>query len=106
GNDVIRDVLRSVLRQTFSGFLIRVVDNGSTDGSREIIDDEFPEVHLVSLPENLHFARGTNVGIREALKNPECTHILTLNNDTRVDPEWMAELMRVAAGASMVASKL
>ncbi len=106
GKDFIRDCLRSVLRQTFPRFRLLVVDNGSTDGSREIIDDEFPEANLVSLPENLHFARGTNVGIREALKDPECTHILTLNNDTRVDPEWMAELMRVAAGASMVASKL
>ncbi len=106
GKDFIRDCLKSVLHQTYPRYRLLVVDNGSTDGSREIIDGEFPEVKLVPLPENLHFARGTNAGIRAALKDPECTHILTLNNDTRVDPEWVAELIRTAADAGMVASKL
>lgn len=106
GKDFIRECLKSVLHQTYPQSRLLVVDNRSTDGSREIIEDEFPEVKLVSLPENFHFARGTNAGIREALKDPECTHILTLNNDTRVDPEWVAELVRAATDAGMVASKL
>ena len=106
GRDYIRDCLKSVLQQSYPRYRILVVDNCSTDGSREIIAGEFSEVKLVPLPDNLHFARGTNAGIREALKDPECTHILTLNNDTRVDPEWLTELMRVAADVGMVASKL
>jgi GT2 family glycosyltransferase len=59
------------------------------------------------LPENLHFARGSNAGIRKALEDPDCAHVVTLNNDTRVDPEWLTELVRGAKpGVAMVASKL
>src|SRR3989440_10574525 len=96
GRDSIRPCLRSVLHQTYAAYRVVVVDNASTDGSCDIVQDEFPEVTLVPLPENLHFARGTNAGLREALRDPECAFIATLNNDTRVDPEWLAELVRVA----------
>lgn len=106
GRELIRECLRSVLRQSYPRFKVVVVDNASTDGSRDIVAQEFPEVSLVPLPENLHFARGTNAGIREALKDRECAHILTLNNDTRVEPDWLAESVRAAPNAGMVASKL
>src|SRR3989442_5050891 len=98
GRDSIRQCLRSVLHQTYAAYRVVVVDNASTDGSRDIIRDEFPEVTLVALPENLHFARGTNAGLREALRDPECAFIGTLNNDTRVDPEWLAERLPTAGG--------
>src|SRR2546429_1728497 len=106
GRDSIRPCLRSVLHQTYAAYRVVVVDNASTDGSLDIIRDEFPEVTLVPLPENLHFARGTNAGLREALRDPECAFIATLNNDTRVDPEWLAELVPVARPpVGLVASK-
>lgn len=108
GRAYIRDCLRSVLAQTHRDFRTIVVDNASTDGSREIVHNEFPEVELVALPENLHFARGTNAGMEAALRDPGCTHVVTLNNDTRVDPEWLAELVRSAESprVASVASKL
>src|SRR3989475_12559920 len=107
GRDSIRQCLQSVLHQTSVAYRVVVVDNASTDGSRDIIRDEFPEVTLVALPENLHFARGANAGLREALRDPECAFIGTLNNDTRVDPEWLAELVRMAgAPVGLVASKM
>ena len=107
GAGYIRDCLRSALAQTYPRFRVLVVDNGSSDGSRAIVHDEFPEAILLGLPENLHFARGSNAGIRKALEDPDCAHVVTLNNDTRVDPEWLAELVHTATpGVAMVASKL
>src|SRR2546422_3432823 len=107
GRDSIRPCLESVLHQTYGSYRVVVVDNASTDGSRDVVRDEFPEVTLVPLPENLHFARGTNAGLREAFRDPECAFIATLNNDTRVDPEWLAELVRMAGPrVGMVASKM
>src|SRR2546422_9309546 len=98
GRDSIRQCLRSVLHQTYAAYRVVVVDNASTDGSLDIIRDEFSEVTLVPLPENLHFARGTNAGLREALRDPEGAFIGTLNNDTRVDPEWLSQLFQVGRG--------
>lgn len=107
GAAYIRDCLRSAFAQTYPRFRVILVDNGSQDRSREIVQDEFPDAILVALPENLHFARGSNAGIRRALQDPECAHVVTLNNDTRVDREWLTELVRpVGPTVGMVASKL
>ncbi len=107
GESYVRDCLRSVLGQTYPRYRVLVVDNGSTDRSRDIIRAEFPEVNLLALPENRHFARGSNAGIREALKDPACAYVVTLNNDTRVEPMWLSELVRPAKeGTDMVACKL
>src|SRR2546429_3624479 len=81
GRDSIRPCLRSVLHQTYAAYRVVVVDNASTDGSCDIVRDEFPEVTLVPLPENLHFARGTHARHPEAHRDPHCALIATLNNE-------------------------
>jgi len=108
GRAYIRDCVRSALAQTYPDFRVVVVDNGSPDRSGEIVRDEFPEATYLPLPENLHFARGSNAGIEVALRDPECTFVVTLNNDTKVEPDWLTELVRPATDArvGIVASKL
>lgn len=108
GKEYIRDCLASAFDQTYADFTVACVDNGSTDGSREIVRDEFPDARLIALPQNLHYARGTNAGMEEALRDPDCEFIVPLNNDTRVDPEWLAALIRAADDARVgsVAAKL
>ena len=41
-----------------------VVDNGSTDGSLDYLDKNFPEVRVLALKQNLGFAEGNNDGVR------------------------------------------
>src|SRR5437016_3433952 len=94
GRRYVRDCLDSVFAQTHEEAKILVVDNGSTDGSAEFIRDAFPEAVLIALPENLHFARGTNAGVEVALRDPACEFVVTLNNDTRSDPEFLAGLVK------------
>ncbi|HKW43103.1 MAG TPA: glycosyltransferase family 2 protein [Thermoplasmata archaeon] len=108
GKDYLRACLKAALAQTYPEYHVVVVDNASTDRSASIVPDEFPEATLVSLPQNLHFARGTNAGIEAALKDPACAYIATLNNDTQVDPEWLGAMVRSAEerGVGSVASKL
>ena len=108
GRRYVRDCLDSVFAQTHEDAKIFVVDNGSTDGSAEFIRDAFPEAVLIALPENLHFARGTNAGVEVALRDPACEFVVTLNNDTRSDPEFLAGLVKVAqeGRVGMVAAKL
>ncbi len=108
GESYIRECLRSVLNQTYSRYRVVVVDNGSTDGSADLIREEFQEAFLIALPDNLHFARGTNAGIEAALRDPACEFVVTLNNDTRSDPEFLSSFVKAAAGehVGMVAAKL
>ncbi|MCB1066596.1 MAG: glycosyltransferase family 2 protein [Simkania sp.] len=67
---------------------IIVVDNGSTDDSVQAISTAFPLILLIETGENLGYAEGNNVGIREALKLG-ATHLLILNNDTTVEPDFL-----------------
>ncbi len=80
--------LDSLKRSTFEGHEVIVVDNGSTDGSRERIERDYPWVRLLKLPENLGFATACNRGIRASLGK----YICLLNNDIEVEPDWIAKL--------------
>ena len=65
-----------------------LVDNGSKDGSLEVVCREYPEVEVIALPENTGFCHAVNVGI-EASRTP---YILLLNNDTVVQPGFVIAL--------------
>ncbi|PIZ54049.1 glycosyl transferase family 2 [Candidatus Uhrbacteria bacterium CG_4_10_14_0_2_um_filter_41_7] len=75
------DCLRSLYAETKEvEFEVIVVDNNSTDKSEEAILENFPQVHLLALDENLGFAGGNNLGVKEA----QGRRLLLLNPDTIV----------------------
>lgn len=86
------DCLDSLVAQTFRDFEVVLVDNGSTDESIPLIQQRYPWVNLVLLGENTGFATGNNRGLEKATGK----YIITLNNDTRVEPDWLASLVQVA----------
>ena len=69
-----------------------VVDNGSRDGTAELLAADHPEVHVVALPENLGFAGGVNAGIARA-RELGVGVVALLNNDAVPDPGWLAALV-------------
>ena len=71
-------------------FEVWVVDNDSQDGSREMVQDRFPMVHLVANGENPGFARANNQALRRACGK----YILLLNPDTLVTPGALERLVR------------
>jgi GT2 family glycosyltransferase len=72
------------------------VDNGSTDGSDNVIAERFPGVELHRTGSNLGFAGGNNVGIRRALARG-ADWVLLLNNDAVAEAGLPAALERAAA---------
>ncbi|MDD2581162.1 MAG: glycosyltransferase family 2 protein [Desulfuromonadaceae bacterium] len=105
GQAYLKECLDSLAAQTFRGFETILVDNGSSDGSAEYVRSTYPWVRLLELPENAGFAEGNNRGLALA----HGVYIVTLNNDTKVDPEFLAELIRVADGnacVGMVAARM
>jgi GT2 family glycosyltransferase len=97
--------LDSLRPQSYPDFEVIVVDNGSTDGSLELLERDYPEVRVVALPENRGFAGGVNAGIREA----QGKIIAVFNNDAEADPRWLEELAEALARhpeAGMVTPKV
>lgn len=84
--------LDSLESQTYRDFETIVVDNGSSDGSVELIRDSYFWVKLITLPVNSGFSGGNN----EGLKHASGEYIVVLNNDTKAEPSWLAELVAVA----------
>lgn len=86
----IKECLEALLAQDIpsSEYHVIVVDNGSTDAGRELIEDAFPQVSLIALPSNTGFCHAVNVGILAA-KTP---YVILLNNDTKVHPHFVSAL--------------
>lgn len=88
GRDMMRRFLPSVIKYSDSDGLVIVADNGSTDGSLEMLTQEFPSVVQLPLPQNYGFAEGYN----QALKQIEAPYYLLLNSDVEVTPNWLKPL--------------
>jgi GT2 family glycosyltransferase len=81
--------LPSVVGATPAGVEIVVVDNGSTDGSVELLRRDFPGVGLVELDRNHGFAGGYNRGLRQI----EADCLVLLNNDVHTPHGWLEPLV-------------
>lgn len=84
--------------QLYRDFRVIIVDNGSTDGSRELFKtyEEQDLADVVYLPENTGFSGAVNAGIEHALSMstpPE--FIVLLNNDTEAEPEYLLKMAEV-----------
>jgi GT2 family glycosyltransferase len=82
--------LRSIFAQEFQDFTVVLVDNGSTDGSADLVRTGFPQVHLIENKENLGFAMANN----QAINASSSEYVATLNNDTEATPGWLGALVQ------------
>ena len=82
------ECIRSIFETGFPFYKIIIVDNGSTDGSMEMLN-EFPDdkVEKIYCNENFGVAKGNNIGIERSI-SLGCTHSLLLNNDTFIPPDF------------------
>ncbi|GAB2851589.1 glycosyltransferase family 2 protein [Hymenobacter ruber] len=90
-----RACLNSLRQQTRTDFRVVVVDDGSTDGTAEVLANEFPEVEVVTGDGNLYWTAGVNAGIRRALALG-ATRVLTMNNDVLALPDFIERMLAYA----------
>jgi GT2 family glycosyltransferase len=97
GRELLANCLESIRStSSYPNLEIIVVDNGSTDGSVEMIRRKFPEVLLITNPKNLGFPKACNQGARLALSRG-ADYILFLNNDTKILTKgWIEKLVEIA----------
>ena len=89
GISYIEDCIDSLLAdKAKQDFVIVVVDNHSTDGSRELIQKKYPQVELICFEENTGFCKAVNAGIAAS----KTEYVILLNNDTTVEEGFVKAL--------------
>lgn len=89
GESMLRRFLPSVVKHTPEWIAdIVVADNGSSDGSLQLLREQFPSVSIIELGKNYGFAEGYNRAVK-AIDNP---YVVLLNSDVAVSDDWLSPL--------------
>ncbi len=92
GRDDTLQCLSSLAGVEYAPLEVIVVDNGSSDGSPEAVEEEFPEAIVVRMGRNAGFSGGVNAGIEAAIARG-ADAVLLLNNDMVVEPGFLEPLV-------------
>jgi GT2 family glycosyltransferase len=87
--DYLLECLDALQNQSYSAYQIMLVDNGSTDGSREWVQEIYSDVQLLTIPENVGFSRAFNWAVRSTSK----PFVLSLNPDVVASPNFISDLV-------------
>lgn len=102
---ILSECLDALRNQIYRHFTVILVDNGSNDGSVDLVAHNYPEVKIIALPENLGFSFANNV----ALKIIQSEYVAFLNNDAVPTPFWLnslVEALEACPRAGFAASKM
>ena len=90
GRDYLEQFLPSVIKHS-KGYEIIVADNNSSDGSIDFLRNSFPDIRLISFPENYGFCGGYNM----ALNQLDSDFFVLLNSDIEVTENWVEPILKL-----------
>lgn len=91
GRQDLPSCLDSLLIQSLVPRIV-VVENGSVDGSLEMLRNRYPSVEVIIHQKNMGFAGGVNAGIRKAISDRD-DFVALFNNDAVADHRWLERLV-------------
>src|SRR5258708_6011548 len=101
GQAVLKDCLDSLLKIDYLSWELILVDNGSTDGSENLLFNypkEKLNYKLIKNTQNLGFAKANNQGAKIA----KGKYLLLLNNDTKLTPDFLTKLVNRMENSSNI----
>ncbi len=100
GEKLLEEFMPSVIAHTPSNADIVIADNGSTDGSVDLIKKNYPNVTLLNFEKNHGFANGYNV----ALAKVTADYYVLLNSDVEVTQNWIAPIIELMNTDPLIAA--
>jgi len=91
GEEELRQVYKSIDNQSYKGYNVILVDNGSTDSSVTFTENNYPEYKIIRLEKNYGFAKAVNEGLRFAISEIKPEFILLLNNDIELTDTFLQD---------------
>ena len=92
GKRFLKSCLDSVLAINYPNYTTLVIDNNSSDRSRKMVKEDYPQTEFLQLEQNFGFAGGYNRCF-DYLRESEPEYVLLLNNDTEVDLKLLHSFM-------------
>lgn len=99
GKKYLEKCFESLMKINYKNYEVILVDNNSTDDSIEFVKNTYPSVMIIKLDKNYGFAEPNNIGA----KNAKGDFLAFLNNDTIVNPDFIAEMVKVLEQDSKIA---
>jgi len=101
GKKYLKECLDSVFKINYKNYVVYFVDNASSDDSVSFVKQIYAsklksKLKIIVNDKNYGFAEGNNIAIKKVLKDKNVKYICLLNNDTKVDNNFLTELIKVA----------
>lgn len=93
--DRTRECLEAMFQSNYPHLFVCVVDDGSNDGTWEMIENDFPQIKAVRGDGTLWWSGATNLAIKACLRSG-CDYVLLLNQDCIVNPDTISKLAETA----------
>lgn len=102
GKELLDDSVSSYLANDYVNFEVVVIDNGSTDGTKEYVEKKWPNVKLLRTEVNLKYSGGLNFGLEYAFTEKDSDYVLITNNDVKVDEKLISATVATAINNAKV----
>ena len=96
GKQLLTDSITSYYANDYNNFEIVVIDNGSTDGTQNWVEENFPAVTVLRAETNLGYSGGFNFGLEYAFNQKNADYALITNNDIKADLHVISALVQTA----------
>lgn len=97
----LKKYLPSVAATGYADFEILLADNASDDGSKAWVEKQYPDINIVKLDKNYGYCGGNN----RAVSHAKGDILIFLNNDVRVDPDWLHPLAECFSDPDVAAAQ-
>lgn len=95
--EITQKFLASAFKQTYKDFVVVNVDDGSTDGTREMIKEKFPQTKLLEGDGNLWWTGAMRMGVKYILSvSQPGDYILLQNDDTYIDEDFLKKILTLS----------
>jgi GT2 family glycosyltransferase len=96
GKFLLEDCINSYVGNIYPNFEIAVIDNGSTDGTEDYVNSNFPGVKVLRSDNNLKYSGGFNLGLKYAFEEQNAKYVIITNNDVVADKNLISALVTTA----------
>ena len=101
GEHLLKECFDSIFSQTYKNFDVFMIDNNSSDNSLAFIKEDYPNVKIISLKNNIGYGPADNLVIKKLLKK-RYKYILTLNNDIKFSKDFIKKQIEIMKKDSQI----